>query len=161
MLRKSKQSPYDGGLRTPIMLRWPGKIAARRNDALASSLDLFPTLLTALGVTPAADLPGVSLLDDAAVAARTRLFGECFTHDAKDLDRPEASLRWRWIIDGQMKLIVPAPQNQPGEKAELYDLATDPHEEHNLAAEQPERVSALTRQLDAWWPGDFPAARNR
>jgi len=158
---KSKQSPYDGGLRTPIMLRWPGKITPRRSDALASSLDLFPTLLTALSVAPAGNLPGVNLLDDAAVAARTRLLGECFTHDAKDLTRSEASLRWRWIIDGKMKLIVPAPQNQAGEKPELYDLATDPHEERDLAADQPERVSALTRQLDAWWLGALAEARNR
>jgi uncharacterized sulfatase len=158
---KSKQSPYDGGLRTPIMLRWPGKIAPRRSDALASSLDLYPTLCTALGVTPAADLSGINLLDEAGATARTRLFGECFTHDAKDLTQPEANLRWRWIIDGQMKLIVPAPQNQPGEKPELYDLATDPHEEHDLAASQPDRVSALTRQIDAWWPGTVPALRNR
>jgi len=150
---KSKQSPYDGGLRTPIMLRWPGKIAPRRSDALASSLDLYPTLVATLGVGPAAELPGV--------AARTRLFGECFTHDAKDLTRPEANLRWRWMIEGQMKLIVPAPQNQPGERPELYDLAVDPREEHDLAAAQPERVSMLTHQLDAWWPGTFDDARKR
>jgi uncharacterized sulfatase len=150
---KSKQSPYDGGLRTPIMLRWPGKIAPRKSEALASSLDLYPTLLTALGAKPAADLPGLNLLDDAAVAQRKQLFGECFTHDAKDLANPAASLRWRWMIDGHTKLIVPAAQNQPGESPELYDLAADPREEKNLAVSQPDRVAELTRQLDAWWPG--------
>ena len=153
---KSKQSPYDGGLRTPIMLKWPGKIAPRKSEALATSLDLYPTLLTALGVKPAADVPGVNLLDDAAVAQRQQLFGECFTHDAKDLANPAASLRWRWMIDGHIKLIVPAVQNEPNEKVQLYDLAADPKEEKNLADARPERVTELTRKLDAWWPGAKP-----
>lgn len=47
---KSKQSPYDGGLRTPIMIRWPGKVKPQKSFALASSLDLMPTLLNATGV---------------------------------------------------------------------------------------------------------------
>jgi len=153
---KSKQSPYDGGLRTPIMIKWPGKIAPRKSEALASSLDIYPTLLTALGVPPAAGGPGLNLLDEKAVAQRTQLFGECFTHDAKDLANPAASLRWRWTISGQTKLILPAPQNQPGEMPELYDLAADPREERNLATAHPEHVAELTKQLDAWWPGKMP-----
>ncbi len=150
---KSKQSPYDGGLRTPIMIKWPGKIAPRKSEALAISIDLYPTLLRAVGVEPAAGLPGLNLLDEKAVASRVQIFGECFTHDAQDLANPAASLRWRWTINGQTKLILPAPQNQPGENPELYDLATDPHEEKNLAVAQPERVAELTKQLDAWSPG--------
>ncbi len=150
---RSKQSPYEGGLRTPIMLRWPGRVVPRQSDALATSLDIYPTILTALGVPCAADLPGVNLLDDKAVAQRTRVFGECFTHDAKDLAHPAASLRWRWMIDGNTKLIVPTAQNEPTAKVELYDLTADPKEEHDLAAAQPERVAGLTKQLDAWWPG--------
>ena len=47
---KSKQSPYDGGVRTPIMLRWPGHIAPRESQELAMSIDLAPTLLTAAGL---------------------------------------------------------------------------------------------------------------
>lgn len=151
---KSKQSPNEGGLRTPIMLRWPGKVAPRRSDALATSLDIFPTLLKTLGQPVAKDLPGLDLLDSTALAARHQFFGECFTHDAKDLAHPAASLRWRWMIDDdRYKLIAPAPQNQPGEAPELYDLSTDPTEEHNLAAQQPDRVATLLKKLDAWWPG--------
>jgi uncharacterized sulfatase len=150
---KSKQSPYDGGLRTPIMLRWPGKIAPRKSEALATSLDFYPTLLTALGLKPAADLPGLNLLDGTALAKRQQLFGECYTHDAKDLANPAASLRWRWMIDGHTKLIVPAAQNEPTEKTELYDLAADPNEERSLAASQADRVAELSQKLDAWWPG--------
>ena len=97
---KSKQSPYDGGLRTPIVLRWPGIIRPRTSDRLASSLDLAPTILTAVGLKPTPELPGINLLDDAAVEERTAIFGEIFTHDAVDIHRPSSSLRYRWVIDG-------------------------------------------------------------
>jgi len=44
---KSKQSPYDGGLRTPIMVRWKGRLVPKTSDVPVSSLDLFPTILKA------------------------------------------------------------------------------------------------------------------
>lgn len=149
---KSKQSQYDGGVRTPIMIRWPGKVKPRMSDELAMSIDLAPTLLRAIGIEPAKDLQGINLLDDAAVASRKTIYGECFTHNAVDMEKPAANLRWRWIIDGHTKLIVPAPQNEKG-KPELYDLAADPTEEKDLAAEKPDEVERLTKMLDAWWPG--------
>ncbi len=148
---KSKQSQYDGGLRTPILVRWPGKVAPRRSEDLASSLDLMPTLLKAAGLTPAPALPGLDLLDTAAVSARKTLYGECFTHNFVDIQTPATSLRWRWIIDGHTKLIVPHRANQPDDVVELYDLAADPTEEKNLAGQQPERVQTLQAKLDAWW----------
>jgi arylsulfatase A-like enzyme len=150
---RSKQSPYDGGLRSPIMVSWPGKVTPARSDALASSLDLAPTILAAVGAEVPRDLPGLNLLDAAAVKARNALFGECFTHDAVDLDRPASGLRWRWMIDGHWKLIVPTAQNEPNGKVELFDLAADPGEKQNVAAEQPERVAKLREALDAWWNG--------
>lgn len=148
---KSKQSQYDGGLRTPILVRWPGKVAPRRSEDLASSLDLMPTLLKAAGLSPSPALPGLDLLDTAAVSARKTLYGECFTHNFVDIQTPATSLRWRWIIDGHTKLIVPHRANQPDDVVELYDLAADPTEEKNLAGQQPERVQALQAKLDAWW----------
>jgi arylsulfatase A-like enzyme len=148
---KSKQSPYDGGLRTPIMIRWPGHVIPRLREDLASSLDIAPTLLAAVGVEPPPGLPGLNLLDDAAVLGRTALFGECFTHNAVDLDNPAASLRWRWVIEGSWKLIAPSPKNEKAARAELYDLAKDPHETADLASAHADRVQALTRLLDKWW----------
>jgi uncharacterized sulfatase len=151
---KSKQSPYDGGLRTPIMIRWPGRVEPRMSDELAISIDLAPTLLAAVGQQPSAEMQGINLLDEAAVGSRHVLYGECFIHSANDLDDPAASLRWRWVIDGNWKLIVPDAKNEPGEKIELYNLAADPHEERNLAGGEPERVAAMVKLLDAWWdPG--------
>lgn len=147
---KSKQSPYDGGVRTPIMVRWPGRVEPARSEALASSLDLAPTLLTAAGGKPTAEMSGIDLLDAAAREERHSLKGECFTHDVIDLERPAASLRWRWIIDGEWKLIVPAPQHEPEGEIELYDLANDPREERNLAGGHPETVARLRDELDGW-----------
>jgi arylsulfatase A-like enzyme len=151
---RSKQSPYDGGLRTPILARWPGRIEPRRSDALASSLDLAPTVLAAAGIEAPPGLPGVNLADHTALAARRTLFGECFTHNAVDLARPASSLRWRWIIDGEWKLIVPAPQNEPDARPELFHISADPFEKEDLASQQPERVAQLRAQIDGWWKGE-------
>lgn len=150
---KSKQSQYDGGVRTPIMVRWPGKIAPRMSPHLASSLDIAPTLLRAAGQTPPASMTGLNLLDESAVAARKTVYGECFTHNAVDIDRPSTSLRWRWLVNDGWKLIVPAAQNEPNASIELYRLDADPHETKNLAKEEAARVESLQKQLDAWWPG--------
>lgn len=148
---KSKQSQYDGGLRSPIMVRYPGHVAPRTSDALASSIDIAPTLLKACGLPKDQAMQGVDLLDDKAVAARKQLFGEVFTHNAVDVDDPASSVRFRWTRSGDWKLIVPMTSNEPGAEVELYDLAADPTETKNLAAAEPKRVAELSQQLDAWW----------
>ncbi len=149
---KSKQSQYDGGLRTPIMVRWPGKLKPQKSPHLASSLDLMPTLLYAAGLQPPPQTPGLNLLDEKAVAARKTIFGECFTHNFVDMQNPASSLKWRWMIEGDWKLILPEKRNQPNDVVELYDLGKDPHEEKNLASANKARVDHLTKLLDAWWP---------
>lgn len=148
---KSKQSPYDGGLRTPIMVRWPGRIAPRMSPHLASSIDLAPTLLSAAGLPPSPGMPGLDLRNESAVAARKAVFGGCFTHNAVDIERPGSSLRWRWVVSDRWKLIAPAKANEPRGEVELYDLKTDPFETRNLAADRPETAAALRGQLDRWW----------
>jgi arylsulfatase A-like enzyme len=148
---KSKQSQYNGGLRSPIMFRWPAKVQPKMSEDLASSLDFAPTILKAAGLEPTKDMPGLDLLDSAALAARKTLYGECFTHNFVDIQVPSSSLKWRWIIDGHSKLILPNEANQPDDVTELYDLQADPTEEKNLASEQPTKVTELTTKLDAWW----------
>jgi uncharacterized sulfatase len=150
---RSKQSQYDTGLRTPIMVRWLDKVKPRISDAVVSSLDLLPTVLKACNVPPPKGLPGVNLLDDQAVAARKAIYGECFLHTAIDLDKPETSLRWRWMISDDMKLIVPHAKNEPESVVELYNLKSDPGELTNLATEQTDHVKKLRAMLDAWWKG--------
>jgi arylsulfatase A-like enzyme len=168
---RSKLSPYEGGVRTPILLRRPGVIAPRRSTEPVTAIDIAPTVLAACGLPPREGLPGVDLLDAAAVAARKAIFGECYTHTIVDLDDPAKSLLWRWMISGRWKLIVPAPPStgkrfpswqgrhiddlsrekyKRGE-VELFDLLADPDERTNLAAEQPAVVARLQADLDAWW----------
>ena len=168
---RSKLSPYDGGLRTPIMLRQPGTIVPGTCDALASAIDLMPTVLAACGIQPPAGLPGINLLEPQAVAARKQVFGECFTHTLVDVDDPARSLLWRWTVRDQWKLIVPAtsdgaagfPKHEGRRvdpdswarydrgEVELFDLFDDPDETKNVAAAHPELVRELRQSLDAWW----------
>ena len=148
---RSKLSPYDGGLRTPIILRQPGNIAQRRDETPVSSLDLFPTLLRAADIEPQKDLPGVDLTDSSAVAARKDLFGECHTHDITNLSNPSESLQWRWMVRDGWKLILPNPALLPDAKPELYQVSKDPHEASNLAGNEPGRVRDMSGALDAWW----------
>ncbi|HSH93416.1 MAG TPA: sulfatase [Roseimicrobium sp.] len=150
---KSKQSQYDGGTRTPIMIRWPGKVKPVMSDDLAISIDLMPTLLKAAGLPTTKDVQGIDLLDSKSVKARKTLYGECFTHNSVDLQNPAASLRWRWVIDDQWKLIVPTARNEPDAKIELYNLEKDPFELTNLADKESGRVTGLQKKLDGWWPG--------
>jgi arylsulfatase A-like enzyme len=156
---KSKQSQYDGGLRTPIMIRWPSNVEPRRSEALASSIDLVPTLLAAANLQATSQMQGINLLDERAVRERKAIYGECFTHESKDPNNPAASLRWRWMIEGDWKLILPHAHNQPGDATELYDLSKDPHEERNVASSHGTLVEKMREKLDAWWPGDGSGSR--
>ncbi len=150
---KSKQTQYDGGLRTPILVSWPGRMTPQKSTQLALSLDIAPTLLAAAGLKPTATMPGINLLDAKAVAGRDTISGECFTHNSMDLQRPAASLRYRWMIEGEWKLVVPSLRNEPNAAVELFHVTADPDENKNLAATEPDRVKRLTRKLDSWWNG--------
>ena len=148
---KSKQSQFDGGLRTPIMVHWPAKVKPMMSDRLAQSIDILPTLLKATGLPSDPSLPGINLLDDEAVKSRTSIFGSCFTHNSNDLDVPSKSLRWRWMIEGNTKLIVPHPSVEPSDSIALYELATDPMETQNIADSNGPRVQTMLKKLDLWW----------
>jgi len=148
---KSKRSPYDGGLRTPIIVKWPGHVTPGTSDGLASSIDLAPTILAAAGARPTADMAGVNLLDERQVAGRPAVFGEIFEHTAVDIAKPAANLQYRWVVEGDWKLIMPFEPNVKDAKPELFDVTRDPAETANRAAKHPDKVAALTKKLDAWW----------
>src|SRR5262249_40069562 len=123
---KSKISPYDGGVRTPILLRWPGHTKPGRYADLVSTVDLAPTILPACGVNPPAPLPGLSLLDAASGQSRLprqAVFGEIYVHTCVDIHNTPLNLTHRWVREGDWKLIVPADKNA---RAELYNLVADP-----------------------------------
>lgn len=148
---RSKRSPNEGGIRTPVMVRWPKTVQPTMDrQTLVSSVDLVPTILSACGLNVPADLPGRNLLDPKALKERDSLYGEILEHDVVDVDDPAKSLKYRWVIQDNWKLIQPdllADSNQ----VELYDLANDPHENSNLANAERDRVAELQASLDAWW----------
>lgn len=156
----SKLSPYDRGLRTPILIRWPGRVAARLDDTPVSVIDLAPTLYAALGVQAPGGLPGLNLLDADSVKKRPAIFGSCGLHNAVDIMKPGRNTTYRWCVADGWKLIVPNAETVKAPllaghaiAPELYEIAKDPDEQHDLAAAQPERVGALTKLLDGWWDG--------
>ncbi|MBK9388319.1 MAG: sulfatase [Planctomycetes bacterium] len=162
---RSKQSPYEGGVRQPIVFSWPGVIRpGRRDEQLCSSVDIVPTVLAAAVAKAPANLPGFDLLPilrTGEPTPRKEVLGEGFAHDVANLDRPEDTLLYRWVIDGRWKLLLtydgqvgrhasshPRTEKRP----QLFDLRADPHEQRNLAAEHPELVERLASRLAAWWP---------
>jgi uncharacterized sulfatase len=151
---RSKRSPYDGGIRTPIMIRWPGHIApAEFPDTLATSLDFVPTVSAAAGIPIESKLPGIDLLEvckQNGVSNRDTLYGEIFDHDLRDLDDPTKSLLFRWCIEGNWKLIV----SNTDQSLQLFDLATDPNEKENLAEKYPDIAKRLKERIEAWYPGE-------
>ncbi len=162
---RSKQSANEGGTRQPIMFSWPGTIqSGSRDEQLCSSVDIVPTALAAAGAEIPANLPGINLLDilrSGAATPRREVFGETFAHDIADIDDPEASLLYRWVIEGRWKLLLTYDGKvgrlgrhhlQTERRPQLYDLLQDPHEERNLAADQPEIVERLAEKIRAWWP---------
>ena len=181
---KSKRSPYDGGLRTPIMLRQPGTIAPGTSDSLASSLDLVPTVLARCQISAPKDLPGINLLDKEVVTARKQLFGACYVHTLADIEKPGRNLLWRWTVKdvpaGEIwKLIEPATYGAPGTHVlphgesriidqvskdcfeqgivELFDISGDPDEQNNVATTNTEVVKQLQHDLNTWWQPESPS----
>ena len=161
---RSKQTPYEGGVRTPIMYRWPGKWQPAEREELTSSIDIVPTLLGALGQEVPAELPGLNLsgpFENSKAIERNTIFGEGFAHDIADVDDPEASLLYRWCIELNWKLIMTYdgeinryqtthPRKIRG--PQLFDLAADPKEQKDLAAEHPEIVARLSKKIEGWYP---------
>jgi arylsulfatase A-like enzyme len=155
---RAKLSPYELGIRTPMFVRWPGKVKPLRDDeTLASIIDFVPTTLKVCGVKVPAELPGVDLLDRKAMTDRKAIFVEAYQHDITDLNQPEKNLVTRVVIDGWMKLLIPGA-NRPDKtftsaptEIELYDLKNDPFEKKNLAKERPDDVARLKAIQDAAW----------
>jgi uncharacterized sulfatase len=92
---------------------------------------------------------------------RAGIFGESLAHDIADIKNPEASLLFRWRIEGKWKLLLtydgevnryqsthPRTEKRP----QLFDLSKDPHEKTNLAKKHPEVVADLAAKIAAWWP---------
>lgn len=144
--RAGKGYLYEGGLREPLLVRWPGVAAAGRVvDTPVVLTDLVPTLLEAAGIDAAktvGPLDGVSLvklLRGGELPARP-LFWH-FPNYTNQGGRPAGAIR-----DGDWKLVE---QFEDG-SLELYNLASDVGETRNVAAEHPQRVEQMAAALRAW-----------
>ncbi|MEM7473530.1 MAG: sulfatase [Planctomycetota bacterium] len=161
---RSKQTPYEGGVRTPIFFRWPGKLNAADRSELVSSIDLVPTILAAAGIQSPDKLPGLNLLpqlESGEAIERNQVFGESFAHDIADLSDPEATLLFRWTINGPWKLLLTYdgevnryasthPRVKKG--PQLFHLLRDPMEQINVAPDNPQIVAKLAKDLADWYP---------
>lgn len=144
--RAGKGWMYEGGIREPLIVRWPGKgKAGAVCDVPVISTDFYPTILDICGLPPIPKqhVDGVSfarLLEQPdADHARPPLFWH-YPHWGNQGGIPSSAIR-----DGNWKLIRFAWKKSP----ELYNLADDPGEHHNLAGERPDKLADLTRKLTA------------
>ncbi len=142
-LREGKGFLYEGGIREPLLIKWPGVIRpGTTSDVPVSSIDLFPTVLEVCGVTSAARPDGVSLVPvlKGGRLDRDALYWH-YPHYSNQGGRPGAAVR-----AGDLKLIEFYEQG----RRELYDVRRDPGETRNLAADRPESVRVLAAKLDLW-----------
>lgn len=148
-LRGGKSELYEGGIRVPLILQWSDEVPAGAVcDQPTSNVDLYPTLLDAVGVQAdkTQTLDGVSTL-------------ATWKSPEKSLNRP--FLCWHYPLDqphflggrsagairqGDWKLI----EFFDSEKVELYSLSNDPSEREDIAEQHPETVAKLKKNLEDW-----------
>lgn len=167
-LREGKGSPYEGGIRVPLIVRWPGGVGAgSRCDVPVHVIDFYPTYAALSGAKPPAGhkLDGVSLLplfSPAGAVARDTLAWHMPTYTAMYGRTPCAVLRkgeWKlihWFGDyldprGFTPDQTPYGKLVLGPRTELYNLADDLSETRDLAAARPEKAAELRAALEAWW----------
>ncbi len=158
-LRSGKGSYYEGGIREPMFVYWPGKIkSATKSDVQVSSLDFFPTLLEVAG----AEKPAGKILDGQSILPvltekgtleerpffwHFPIYLEAYvkegdrTQDPLFRTRPGSAIRL-----GDWKLIEYFENND----LELYNIKEDISEENNLAASNPEKLRELKTMLEKW-----------
>lgn len=159
--RGMKWSLYEGGICTPLIVRWPGVVPANAVNAstVVSAVDFFPTLCALANVSAPADAKfdgeGLSAAFRGGRQLRSKqLFWEygrkpaegkglrAFPYPNEPLSKsPNVAIR-----DGDWKLLI----NADGSGAELYDLAADRNESHNLATEKPDVAMRMTDAALGW-----------
>jgi arylsulfatase A-like enzyme len=142
--RAGKGFVYEGGLRVPLLVRWPGRVPAGAVvDSPVINTDWLPSLLELAGLPVPAGLDGISLaslLTGRGPAPQRRLFWH-FPHYTNQGSRPSGAVR-----DGDWMLV----EYYDAEQVELYDLRADPGERQDLAAHSPDRARELRTALADW-----------
>ena len=142
-LREGKGFLYEGGIRVPLLVRWPGVVKPGASAVPVISHDLYPTLLSACGVKVPAKIDGVDLtplLAGKGPPERDALFWH-YPHYSNQGGKPGAAVR-----EGNLKLI----EFYEDGRRELFDVAADAGENRNLARDRPEDVKRLAARLEAW-----------
>jgi arylsulfatase A-like enzyme len=138
-LRGGKHQTWEGGVRVPFLVCWPGKLKPGESQAVVSSLDILPTAMAAAGLTVPATKPldGINILPilRGETPAPTRTLYWTGGSDEGG---------WWGIRSGDWKLT--AQQGKVG----LFDLSKDISEKNDLAATMPEKVADLTKDMDTW-----------
>ncbi len=148
-LKAGKGSFYEGGIRVPLIVRWPQTVEANTHtDVAVTSIDFYPTLLEAADIAPPADyvLDGESLMP-VLQNPETPLDREAiYWHFPGYPNNPWRTTPVSVIRSGAWKLMKFYEDN----RLELYNLAEDIGEEDNLAEEHPEHRKELHNQLQEW-----------
>ena len=153
-MRGQKGTVFDGGIRVPFFVRWPGRLeAGRKVDRIAAHVDVAPTLLDACRVAkPEVAFDGVSLLPLLTGTAKDwpdrTIFSQWHRGDEPVLGRACMARSQRW------KMV----RLQPDAAAMLFDMAADPLEKNDVAAANPAVRDDLVKKYEAWFR-DVGAAR--
>ncbi len=138
-LRGHKGSLYEGGIRVPLIARWPGRVpAGKTSDWLGAHYDLLPTLLELAGVPVPAGLDGLSFaaeLRGERAPAHEFLFWEFHGYGGQQAVRIG---RWKGVRTNLLAEVTPL---------ELYDLGASERETTDVAAQQPEIVAEMLELL--------------
>lgn len=156
-LRGRKFSLYEGGIRQPLILSWPGHIRPGRDSkTVGQGVDLLPTLARFAGAAAPAGGEGIDLspaLSGKPIRRRPALFWAYGKEGAAEqpnlpFNPHDRSPRFA-IRDGEWKLLAGAGGSDP----ELYDLRTDPGEARDLASARPKVRDRMLGRLRAWMAG--------
>jgi arylsulfatase A-like enzyme len=132
--RGKKGTLYEGGLRVPMLARWPGKIAAGRESPLLWYFpDVLPTLVELAGVKAPGDIDGLSIVPELIGETAAGRRQQQHEHLYWELNNQVA------VRSGNWKAVQPGRQ-QPWE---LYDLSRDVSERHDLASQEPAMLERL------------------
>jgi len=158
--QRSKSSPYENGIRTPIMISWPAHLKPERVEDFAQAIDFFPTIAAAAGVEAPPDLSGINLLDADARKGRKQVFGVCHSTHNMTIGDPDSTQQYLWCVEGDWKLILRYDGKDTTRyhnlhvwdkaPARLFNLKDDPHEKNDLAEQQSAIVQRLTEAIENW-----------
>lgn len=154
--RAGKGSYYEGGVRVPFTVRWPGVVAPGMNDIPVTGLDFYPTYLEILGMDASKPLDGDSLLgllkgegslEERPLVWHFPIYLQAYdpaTDDGRDplfRTRPGSTMRYgQWKLHHYFEDMT----------YELYDLESDIGERNDLAGEMPEKLAELAGILELW-----------